>query len=94
MARWIVSITLLLWLLLALLAFFVRTPDLTLMPLYGLYPGPPASGDPGYNPRMMHIWAVGAALVFATLAFLGLDRKNKLAAVILLALFIASIVVA
>jgi hypothetical protein len=68
-------------------------PGLSLLPLYGLYPGEGASGEPGYHPVVMHTWAIGAGIVFLALAVAGLVFKNSRAATAFLILFILSTVV-
>ena len=94
MARTLVTITLFLWLLVLMLAYSVfRQPEVAFLPLYGLYPGEVSSGSPGYSLTKMHVWAVGAGLVFLVLGILGIWWKNKTAAIAFMVLFLLSIVV-
>jgi hypothetical protein len=91
-ARILVGITLVLWLVVFYLAKTVaRDWHLALLPLYGLYPGHGASGES--NPTLMHSWAIGMGAVFATLAWMGIARKNKSAAAVFFFLLILSSIV-
>ena len=91
MARKIVFITVLLWLVGgAVLAAIGRMPALALLPLYGLYPGAISSGERGYSLTAMHTWAVGIAIVFVLLAVAGAGFRKKPAAIALLVLFLIS----
>ena len=91
-ARIIVGITLVLWLIVYFLAkTLARDWHLALLPLYGLYPRPAATG--GSSATFMHSWAIGMGAVFATLTWLGIDRKSKSAAAAFLILVILSTVV-
>jgi hypothetical protein len=88
-ARIMVGITLVLWLLVCFLAKTVgKDWRLALLPLYGLYPGLGDSGDT--NATWMHAWAIGMGGVFAALALLGILRKNTSAAGAFLLLLILS----
>jgi hypothetical protein len=92
-ARTIVIITLSLWLLFFLFCLSVaQLPLLAVLPLYGLYPGPVASGEPGYNPTAANVWAIGFGVVLLALAVPGIVYKNKHAALVLVILFIISTV--
>jgi len=91
MARKIVILILFLWLLFFMFCIGVaRMPDLVTLPLYGLYPGEAASGEPGCSPTAMHAWAVGAGIVFLALAIAGTAFKKRGAANAFLVLFILS----
>jgi hypothetical protein len=86
----IVGVTLLLWALLLAFAWIVlRQPDVALIPLFGLYPGPAATDNSDHGVEL--VWAAGSALVFAALAFVGLFRKSRVAAIAFMVLFFASI---
>ena len=91
MARKIVIVTLVLWLLFFMFCVGVaRMPGLVALPLYGFYPGEAASGEPGYNPTAMHGWAVGAGIVFLALAVAGVVFQKRAAAIAFMVLFILS----
>jgi predicted membrane channel-forming protein YqfA (hemolysin III family) len=61
--------------------------------LYASYPGADSSGEPNYNPTMMHIWGIFMSIVFLVLAFFAIWRRNKAAGVAFMALFLFSIVI-
>jgi hypothetical protein len=83
-ARKIVSVTLILWALLFVIALvLLRQPEVVLLPLYGLYPGK-------INYQAEQLWAVGSGFVFLTLALIGIFRKSKMAAVAFMVLFFLS----
>jgi hypothetical protein len=91
MARNLVITTVALWLVFFMFAVGVaRMPEVALLPLYGLYPGEESSGEASYHPALMHAWAVGAGVVFVALAIFASWRKNTIAAIILLLLFLVS----
>jgi hypothetical protein len=91
MARKIVIITLFLWLLFLLYCVAVaRMPGLSTLPLYGLYPGAMASGETNYSPTAINAWAIGAGIVFLSLAVAGVVWKNRAAAVAFIVLLILS----
>jgi hypothetical protein len=84
-ARRIVSVTLILWALLFVVALMLlHQPEVALLPLYGLYPGK-------INYQAEQIWAVGSGFVFLILALVGIFRKNKMAAVAFMVLFFLSV---
>jgi hypothetical protein len=91
-ARILVGITLVLWLVVYYLAkTLAKDTRLALLPLYGLYPGPAASGES--SATLMHSWAIGMGAVFATLTWMGIVRKSKSAAAVFLLLLIFSTIV-
>jgi hypothetical protein len=91
----LVIITLFSWLLLYIFGIVViRIPMTVIWPLYGLYPGVLAPDKPNFNLRFLHEWGIGAGVVFLALAVIGMWRKNRLAAVILLVLFLVSTLIA
>lgn len=65
----------------------------TRIPLYELYPGPLASGSPGYSTPKMHGFAISVGLGFLGLLIYAYWRKNLAAALIYWALMILCIVV-
>jgi hypothetical protein len=91
MARKIVIVTLVFWLLFFMFcAGVARMPGLVALPLYGLYPGEAASGEPGYSPTVMHAWAIGVGIVFLALAIAGVVFQKRAAAIAFMVLFILS----
>lgn len=48
------------------------------------------SGQADSNPTLLHIWGIGAAIVFLLLAYAGMRHKNKTAAAAFMALFLIS----
>ena len=93
MARTLVIITMILWVLFFMLAYSVfRQPGVALFPLFGLYPGEVSSGSPGYSVAKMDAWAVGAGIVFLALSITAIWLKSKVAAVAFMVLFLASAV--
>jgi hypothetical protein len=98
MARTLVIITLIIWLLIflvtgALVGHALFALQIALLPLYALYPGQDTSGGPDYHPFQMHAWAVAAGIVFIVLGVLGAWRKSKPAAIAFMLLFITSVIV-
>lgn len=90
----LVGITALVWLLVYVAAKRIaRDSRLALVPLYGLYPGQAASSHEGSAAMLMHAWAVAVAVVFLTLASVGVIRKSKMAAIWLILLFMISTLV-
>jgi len=91
MARIIVIITAFLW-----MSFFVweygvfHHPLVAFFPLYGLYPGVVSSDSPGYSPTTIQVWAVGAGIVFLSLAVTAMWLKSKVVAIAFMVLFLAS----
>jgi hypothetical protein len=90
MARKIIIITGVAWGFLFLIGFGCNRPALGFFPLYGLYPGGFASGDPGYNPRLMTLWSALLGIAFAVLGFIGYRFRKLNAAVAFLALLLVS----
>ena len=91
MARTIVIITLSLWSMFLLFCTIVANkPELAFLPLYGLYPGELASGEPDYSPKAMHGWAIAAGVIFLALAIAGAAFKKRPAAIAFMVLFILS----
>ncbi|MGB7767875.1 MAG: hypothetical protein WBN22_03365 [Verrucomicrobiia bacterium] len=94
LARTLVIVTLLLWLLIFLLNLSANyeqeVPALPLLPLYAFVPGEIVSGQADSNPTLLHIWGIGAAIVFLLLAYAGMRHKNKTAAAAFMALFLIS----
>ena len=91
LARTLVIITLFLWLLLLVFGVLVmHQPQVAILPLYALYPGEIASGEPGYNPTLMHAWGIGAGVVLLALAIFATRRRKKSAAFAFMALFLIS----
>jgi len=90
----LVIITLFLWLLILILGFALvyeqQVPQLALLPLYAFFPGEILSGQTNSHPMFLHAWGWGAGVVFFALAFIGVWRKNKLAAAAFMALFLIS----
>jgi hypothetical protein len=89
MARALVGITLMLW----LIVFFVgvtvvESPLFFLSALYGLYPADMSRRES--HLVLMHISAGVTGLVFLTLALTAVRRNSKLAAVAFMALFLIS----
>src|SRR5262245_51031778 len=60
------------------------------LPLYGLYPGTIQSGEPGYDPVMMHRFAIALGLVFFALLLYGSLRKSTPAVLAFVAMFTLS----
>ena len=90
----LVIITLLSWLLLFIFGIVVfGNPMTVIWPLYGFYPGELASDKPNFKLGFLYEWGIGAGVVFLALAVIGMWRKNRLAAVILLVLFLVSTVI-
>ena len=87
MARTIVTVTLFLWLLL-----LVSAPVNATLPLYGLYPGEMASGEPNYYPGVMRAWAVAMGAVFTVLGLIALARNHRPTAFAFMVLFLISTV--
>jgi hypothetical protein len=90
MARKIIVITCILWGLLFMIGLASRFPALGFFPLCGLYPGGIASGDPGYNPRLITLWSVLFGIIFAVLGFIGYRFRNVSASIAFLALLLIS----
>jgi hypothetical protein len=90
MARKMVGITSMLWVLIASIAVaLVGQPLAVFLPLYGLYPGEISSG-PAYHPARMHTWAAAAGAVFLALGLIAVLRDSKPAAIAFLIFFILS----
>jgi uncharacterized membrane protein len=80
--RKVVGVTLIFWALLLAFAWAViGQPSVALIPLYGLCPTTPATDA----------WAIGAGLVFLSLAYFGFFRRSRVAAVAFIVLFFISI---
>jgi hypothetical protein len=94
MARKLVVITLILWLLLLIFATSVHWPEFALIPFYGLYPGEVLSTETTFHPNLMLAWAIGAGVVFLALAIAAMWRKNKVAGIAFMVLWLLSTVVA
>ena len=93
MARILVIITLFLWLLiLALATSMARQPMIALLPLYAFYPGQTVSGGQDYHPFLMNILATCMGMVFIILGAVAVLRKNKIAGVAFIVLFLISVV--
>lgn len=90
MAKKILLVTGIIWGILFLIGFASGKFALGFFPLCGLYPGGIASGDRGYDPRLIALWSVLAGLVFAALGVLALRRQSVGAAVAFLCLFLFS----
>ena len=84
----LVIITLFLWLLLLL-----SGPVNAVLPLYGLYPGEMAAGEPNYYPRLMVAWAIAMGTVFTVLGLVALVRSHRPTAFAFAGLFLFSMVV-
>jgi hypothetical protein len=85
MARTTVAVILSLWLVLLLIH-----PVLATLPLYGLYPGEMASGEPTYYPRLMRVWAIAMGAAFAVLGLIALVRNHRPTAFAFASLFLLS----
>ncbi len=90
MARNIIIVAGVLWGFLFLIGFGCNHPALGFFPLCGLYPGGFASGDPGYNPRLMTLWAILFGVIFAALGFVGYHFRKMSASIAFLALLLVS----
>ena len=90
MARKILITTWVLWGCLFLIGFACNRAALGFFPLCGLYPSGFASGDPGYNPRLMTLWSVLFGVIFAVLGFVGYRFRNVSASIAFLALLLIS----
>jgi hypothetical protein len=60
------------------------------LPLYGLYLGSLASGEPGYKPMVMHGFALACAFVFGGLLLFPYAQRSTRALRIFVALFVIS----
>ncbi len=90
MARKIIIVAGGLWGSLFLIGFGCNRPALGFFPLCGLYPGGFASGDAGYNPRFMTIWAILFGVLLAVLGFVGYRFRKVSASIAFLALLLIS----
>ncbi len=90
MARKIIIVAWVLWGFLFLICFACNQPALGFFPLCGLYPGGFASGDSGYNPRLMTLWAIVCGVIFAILGFVGYRFRKVSASIAFLALLLIS----
>jgi hypothetical protein len=97
MARLLVLITFLLWLVILIMNYTVAyeqgVPPLPFLPLYAFYPGLIVSGQINSHPVSLHVWGLGAAVVFFALAFVAVRYKSKSAGIAFLALFLISTVI-
>ncbi len=87
MASRVISAIGFLWLLLA------ACGTLATLPLYAFYPGGIASGDPGYNPRAMHTFAIACGVAFFALLLYSFLKKSTKAAVTFLVLLTVSTII-
>jgi hypothetical protein len=71
-------------------AYEQQVPPLPFLPLYAFYPGLIVSGQINSHPASLHVWGLGAAIVFFALAFVAVRYKSKSTGVALLALFLIS----
>jgi hypothetical protein len=91
LAQMLVIATLLLWLLFFVFGIWAfRQPLIIIAPLYAFYPGALVSDKAEANPASMYAWGIGAGIVFLALAVIGLWRRNRLSAILLMALFLVS----
>ena len=90
-AQMLVILTLLLWVALLLFGIFAfGMPLIIIVPLYAFYPQKLVFSQSDFDPALLHAWGIGAAVAFLALMVLGMWRKSRLAAVVLLILFIVS----
>ncbi|HTQ49571.1 MAG TPA: hypothetical protein VMJ12_02590 [Candidatus Acidoferrales bacterium] len=86
--------TLLLWLIILILNFFLvyeqEVPPLPVLPLYAFFPGEILSGQVNSHPALLHAWGIGSGMVFFALALAAVRYKKKSAGFAFLALFLIS----